>query len=135
MKVALVEDDTAVLELLSTLIRRYDRFELVAVVNNAEDALYKVGKSQPDIIITDIGLPGLSGIDFLQALKAVSSSSKVIVYSGYDDSNTVKLAFNAGAVGYIVKGGSQKELIRAISDVERGHRHLSKSLKKMNVED
>lgn len=135
MKVALVEDDTAVLEILSTLIRRYDRFELVAVVNNAEDALYKVGKSQPDIIITDIDLPGLSGIDFLHALKAVSSSSKVIVYSGYDDSNMVRLAFKAGAVGYIVKGGSQKELIRAISDVERGHRPLSHSLKKMNIED
>ena len=128
MKIVLVEDDPRVLKSLSSLIRKYNRFQLVAVVSNAEDALYSVGKWQPDMVIADIKLPGLSGIELMKALQSVSSKSKVLIYSGCKDKELVKLAIKAGAAGYIVKGGSGQELIHAISDVEQGLRPLSSSL-------
>lgn len=135
MKILLVEDDEELLSCLQSVLNKEARLSVVGVATNAEDAFYLISKTCPDLIIVDIGLPGMSGIELLKDLKASSLSLKVMAYSGKEDKETVFSAFRAGISGYILKGGSPKELVQAAFDVMEGGAPMSPRVARFIVEN
>jgi DNA-binding NarL/FixJ family response regulator len=100
------------------------------VISEAEDGLEAVGKAQdlkPDIILLDIGLPKLNGIEAARQMRQVSPSSKIIFLSQNNDLDIVRAALGTGALGYVRKIDAQRDLLRAVDAVLRGEQFISSS--------
>ncbi len=119
IRVFLIEDHPVVLEGLPHLIESEGRVEVVGAAQSAEEALPRLKSIVCDVVITDIGLPGMSGIEVIRQIKAQPWKAKVLVLSGYGESHLTD-AISAGADGYIMKSAGGARLRQAINDVHGG---------------
>jgi len=124
LKIILAEDHRALRKLLLINLRQDDRFELVAETGNGLEAVALVEKLRPDVLIMDIRLPGLEGIEATKKTKAILPSVKVIVMSMHDDPAHIYEALAAGGEGYVVKSGID-DLPQAIVKVANGEIYLT----------
>jgi DNA-binding NarL/FixJ family response regulator len=120
IRLALVEDNEAFREGFAMLLRSLDGIELVAQAVSGEDALLTVARTQPDVLVMDLNLPGIDGIETTKRLVNSSPHIRVLVLSMLEDDASVLAAMRAGACGYLVKGASQAEIVRAIEAVAAG---------------
>jgi DNA-binding NarL/FixJ family response regulator len=120
IRLALVEDNEAFREGFAMLLRSLDGIELVAQAASGEDALLTVARTQPDVLVMDLNLPGIDGIETTKRLVDSSPHIRVLVLSMLEDDASVLAAMRAGARGYLVKGASQAEIVRAIEAVAAG---------------
>lgn len=125
MRIAIVEDNTLLRENLVLLLGGEKNFEVCCSFGTAEEALPELVKSKPDIILVDIGLPGMSGIDLIKKLKTVHPDMEVMVHTVFDARDTVFAAIKAGATGYILKGASPRELVESIENLAKGGAPMS----------
>jgi DNA-binding NarL/FixJ family response regulator len=117
----LVEDNLRYRTTLTNLINRTPTMSCSQVFSRCEDALEKlVDLPSPDIILLDIGLPGINGIEGLQQFKKVVSATHVIMLTVYDDSDKVFDALCAGASGYLLKDSTPEKIIASIEEVLAG---------------
>jgi DNA-binding NarL/FixJ family response regulator len=123
----LVADDHAVVaEGLASLLR--GEFSLVGAVTDGAQLLEAARRLRPDVIVTDMAMPGLSGLDALRQLKADAVASRVIVLTMHADAQLAAEALRAGASGFVVKSVAGKELVAAIHTVLRGKTYLTAQL-------
>ena len=122
-RILLADDHVLVAEgLRAMLVPAYD---VVATVNNGRSLLEAAGTLKPDLIIVDIGMPQLNGLDATRLLKRLLPNVKVIILTMNEDSVLVAEAFRAGANGYLLKYAAPKELLQAIDEVLKGASYLS----------
>jgi DNA-binding NarL/FixJ family response regulator len=121
--VLLADDHAIVAEGLATLLK--GEFELVAIVNDGSELINAARQFRPDIIVADIAMPVLSGLEALRRLKAAKSAAKVIFLTMHADAQLATEAFRAGASGYVVKNSAGEELITAIREVLQGRTYLT----------
>lgn len=129
--VAIIEDDEKIRNYLSALIAGSGEFNLIASFSNAEDAIIFFEKGLGDsieVLLTDIQLPGKTGIDFTAWLKHLRPKIQVMVLSVYDDANHVFKALKAGASGYILKTTPSGKLIEALLDLKKGGSPMSSQI-------
>jgi len=119
-KVAIVEDDSGVRESLAVLINGASGFHCIGTYANAEAAIKQVPDNWPDIILMDINLPQMSGIDCVARLKALRPELHVLMLTVHVDSELIFKSLKAGASGYLIKQSSPAELLEAMSDVLMG---------------
>jgi DNA-binding NarL/FixJ family response regulator len=120
----LIADDHAIVsEGLARLLT--DQFDVVGTVKDASSLLEAAARLRPDIIITDISMPGLSGIEALRRLKNDKIESKVIVLTMHADAEVATEAMRAGASGFLVKLAAGDELVTAINEVLQGRLYLT----------
>jgi DNA-binding NarL/FixJ family response regulator len=120
----LIADDHAIVsEGLARLLT--DQFDVVGTVKDASTLLEAAARLRPDIIITDISMPGLSGIEALRRLKNDKIESKVIVLTMHADAEVATEAMRAGASGFLVKLAAGEELVTAINEVLQGRLYLT----------
>src|ERR1700722_17928066 len=119
-KVAIVEDNTGVRESLAVLINGTPGFRCVATCANAEVALKQLPADCPDIVLMDINLPQMSGIDCVVRLKQMRPAPHVLMLTVHVDSELIFKSLKAGASGYLIKQSSPAELLEAMSDVLMG---------------
>lgn len=120
ISVLLVEDHTMTRMGLSLVLEQAEGIELVA---EAEDGLSGVEKAQeysPDVILMDIGLPNIDGIEATKRIKEINPDSKVLIFTSRDNEDDVFASFKAGADGYIMKGSSPAQTTNAIKAVSEG---------------
>ena len=122
-KVLLADDHTVVAEGLATLLK--NRFDLVGTVGNGSELIDAARKLRPDVIVADISMPVLSGLEALRRLKAARSDAKVIFLTMHADAQLATEAFRAGASGYVLKQSAGEELIAAIQEVLQGRTYLT----------
>jgi DNA-binding NarL/FixJ family response regulator len=122
-KVLLADDHAIVAEGLATLLKGH--FDLVGTVNNGNELIDAAGKLRPDVIVADISMPVLSGLEALRRLKAARSEAKVIFLTMHADAQFATEAFRAGASGYVLKQSAGEELIAAIQEVLQGKSYLT----------
>jgi DNA-binding NarL/FixJ family response regulator len=122
-KVLLADDHTVVAEGLATLLK--NRFDLVGTVSNGSELIDAARKLRPDVIVADISMPVLSGLEALRRLKAARSEAKVIFLTMHADAQLATEAFRAGASGYVLKQSAGEELIAAIQEVLQGRTYLT----------
>jgi len=127
-KVLLADDHAMVVEGLATLLK--DRFDLVGTVGDGSALIDAARKLRPDVIIADIAMPVLSGLQALRRLKAAKNGAKVIFLTMHADAELATEAFRAGASGYVLKHSAGEELVTAIEEVVQDRMYLTPLLTK-----
>jgi DNA-binding NarL/FixJ family response regulator len=125
MKVSIVEDDVLLRQNLKLLLGGETGISVVSVYSTAEEALAGIKRARPEILLTDIGLPGMSGIDLIRELKYQMPELEIMAHTVFDDRETVFSAIKAGASGYILKGSTPRELIDALHTLAKGGSPMS----------
>jgi DNA-binding NarL/FixJ family response regulator len=123
--VVVVEDDRGLREQLVAILRSAPDIKCVGAFATAEEALAKIPAQNPDVVLMDIGLPGMSGIECVAQLKKLNSAPQVIMVTVYEDSDRIFRALKAGANGYLVKSSPPDELLDAVRDVDTGGAPMS----------
>lgn len=119
-RVVLVDDHPVYRDGLSMLLESIDEVEVVGVADDGTTALDVVEQADPDVVVMDVQMPGLDGIAATRELTARHPHLAVVVLTMSEDDETVFSAMRAGARGYLVKGSSQHEIVRAIRSVDSG---------------
>jgi len=122
-RVMLADDHAIVAQGLATLLK--DHFDLVGTVGNGNELIDAARKLRPDVIVADIAMPVLSGLEALRRLKAMRSEAKVIFLTMHADAQLATEAFRAGASGYVLKQSAGEELIAAIREALQGRTYLT----------
>jgi DNA-binding NarL/FixJ family response regulator len=124
-RVLIVEDHKIMRDGIKALLDRSTEFTVVGDVETGTEAIQACTELHPDIVLMDIGLVGLNGVESTSEVLRHSPSSKVIMLSMYDDEDSVVGSIRAGARGYVVKQASSGELLDALRAVARGGSYLS----------
>jgi DNA-binding NarL/FixJ family response regulator len=120
ISVSIVEDNDQLRATLARVLNRADGFRCLSQYANAEDALKDLPQVRPDVVLMDINLPGMNGVQCVRQLKALLPQVQVMMLTVYEDTENIFNALAAGANGYMLKRTSSKELLEAIQDVHRG---------------
>lgn len=120
ISVSIVEDSDKLRGTLARVINRADGFRCVSDYVNAEDALKGLPQVRPDVVLMDINLPGMNGVECVRQLKQLLPQTQVMMLTVYEDTENIYNALTAGASGYMLKRTSSKELLQAIQEVYRG---------------
>ena len=120
INVLLVEDHELYRMGLAMLLGKAENINLVAEASDGYDGIKKAREFSPDVILMDIGLPGIDGIEATQRIKEFLPNVKVLIFTSRDSENDVFEAFKAGADGYIMKGATPEQTISAITAVYEG---------------
>jgi DNA-binding NarL/FixJ family response regulator len=118
--VSIVEDSDQVRSTLARLINRAEGFRCLNQYANAEAALEGLPRERPDVVLMDINLPGMNGVECVRRLKQLAPETQVVMLTVYEDTENIFSALLAGATGYLLKRTSSAELLTAIRDVHKG---------------
>jgi DNA-binding NarL/FixJ family response regulator len=125
IKVAIVEDDEQVRENLATLIRETEGFECIGTFSSGEQALEEMPRRAPNVVLMDVNLPGMSGVECVRLLKSQIADLQVVMLTVYDDSDRIFQALQMGASGYLLKRSTSQEILHAVEEVHRGGAPMS----------
>ncbi len=120
LTVAIVEDDAGIRQSLVDLLSGHEEMECIADYGSVEEALRGLAARQPDVMLMDIGLPGISGIEGTAEIKKRWPSIHIMMQTVYDDDEKIFDSICAGASGYILKNATGEEILRAVSDIRGG---------------
>jgi DNA-binding NarL/FixJ family response regulator len=118
--VSIVEDNDQLRGTLARVIGRAEGFQCLSQYANAEAALEAVPNERPNVVLMDINLPGMNGVECARQLKQVVPATQVVMLTVYEDTENIFNALAAGASGYLLKRTKSAELLEAIRDVVRG---------------
>lgn len=132
----LIADDHGVMRAgLRALLEDEPDIEVVGEAADGEHGLQLAGKLLPDILLLDIGLPGIDGIEATRQLKKTHSQIKVLILSLYEDEKLLREAIKAGASGYVIKRAAEEELLAAIKAVARGDMYIHPAITRLLISD
>lgn len=129
LRFLLCDDHALFREGLAVLLERREGWQVVGQVADGEEAVRLAAELQPDLILLDVAMPGMSGIEAASALRTVSPHSAILALSMYGDAHYRRSMLAAGAVGYLLKNQASAELEEAIAAVQRGYTFLSPALR------
>jgi len=128
IRVFLIDDHALVRTGMRMILAQETDFEVVGEAESGEEALPVIRKLKPDVVLCDLHLPGYSGLEVTERIVRGDQGTRVIIVSVLEDGPLPKRLLEAGASGYLGKGGDAQELIRAVRDVARGKRYLGSSV-------
>ncbi len=121
IKVSIIEDDAWIRENLATRITQTEGFACVGSYRTGEEAVAQLPGRLPDVVLMDINLPKMNGIECVRQLKSRVPSAQILMLTVYEDSDKIFNSLLAGASGYLLKRTPQAEILEAIADVHRGN--------------
>ena len=134
IKVALVEDDAKLRDTLKRFLAGQPGLRCLGDYANAESALVGIPKDRPDVVLMDINLPGMDGIECVMRLRQALPSLKIIMLTVFEDSDQVFKALSAGAFGYLVKSIRPAKILEAIREVHTGGSPMSGNIARKVVQ-
>lgn len=134
IKVSIVDDDEGIRSSLAALIGRASALQLCGEYCNAETALDEIPVNLPDVVLMDINLPGMNGVECVQKLKVAFPELQVLMLTVYEDSDSLFNSFKAGASGYLLKRTASARLLEAIQDVHAGGSPMTPQLARRVVQ-
>ena len=134
INVAVVEDDEGIRNSLASLIRRAETLKLTGDFSDGETAVRELPNRPPDVVLMDINLPGINGVECVRQLKAALPTVQFLMLTVYEDSDSLFNSFKAGASGYLLKRTATQRLIEAIHDVHAGGSPLTPQLARRVVQ-
>jgi len=134
IKVSIVEDDRETLQSLTRLLGGAPNVQCLKSYSRGEDALTGVPVEKPDVLLVDINLPGISGIECVGALKSKLPNLRVLMLTSYQDSDRIFDSLRAGASGYLLKKSGYAELLQAIEQIHEGGAPMSMQVARQVVE-
>lgn len=134
IKVALVEDDDVIRESLGVLINGAVGFECVCASPSAEDALVRLPSAQAEVVLMDINLPRMSGVECVARLKDLCPSAQIVMLTMYEDDGAIFDSLAAGASGYLLKRTPHIQILEAIQEVHAGGSPMTGSIARRIVQ-
>lgn len=134
IKVSIVEDDEGVRESLAALINDAEGFECVSDHATAEEAIRQIPEKKPDVVLMDINLPNMSGIECVRKLKELVPQTQIMMLTMYEDGDQIFNSLMAGASGYLLKRTPHAKLLEAIHEVQRGASPMSGKIARVVVQ-
>ncbi|MEM0518668.1 response regulator transcription factor [Aequorivita flava] len=128
IKICIIEDDALILKSLQQVLNNADGFKVIGTYFSAEAALENFSENYPDVLLLDIDLPGISGIEAIAKLKKIQPDLNIVMLTIHEESEHVFSALRQGAVGYLVKGNHSKLLLDGIREVFEGGAPMSPSI-------
>ena len=125
-RVLLADDHQSMLEQTSAILRE---FEVIGTVRNGRDAIAEVQRLDPDVLVIDISMPVLNGLQAASHLQSLHCRTKIVFLTVHEDKDFVAAAFSVGASGYVVKSRMSSDLVAAIREVLQGHTFVSQSIR------
>jgi two-component system response regulator NreC len=135
IRIVLADDHTIIRSGLKLLLEQQPNFKVVAEAEDGRQAVELAAKNHPDVVIADIGMPLLNGIEATRQIVAHDPHPDVVILSMHSDESYVLRALKAGARGYILKNSAEADLIRAVRAVSEGKSFFSPVISKMLLED
>ena len=135
INVMLVDDHEVVLEGLIRILEKQGGIKIVTVARSAEEALEKIVRFPVDVIIVDIQLPGMNGIELIRRVKSDYPEIEAITLTVYDDEQLAKQAIKAGAIGYVIKDAAKDELVKAVRAAAKGESLISTSVARKLIDE
>jgi len=134
LRVIIVEDHALVRAGMRALVQKLDGIEVVSDVGDGWEAVNAVQRDSPDLVLMDIAMPGLNGLDATSRIVKESPATRVILLSMHANEEYLQQALQAGASGYLLKGAELAELEMAIRTVGRGESYLTPAVAKFAIE-
>jgi len=128
IKVMLVDDHAVVRMGFKMLLESASEIRVVAEAENGETGIKGYVEHKPDVVVMDITMPGIGGMEAIERILAKDSNAKILVLSAHEDSVHPKRVLNAGAMGYLTKRSAAEELIKAIRTVASGKKYIEASV-------
>ena len=135
IRILLADDHNVMRGGLRLLLERQPGFKVVGEASDGRQAVEQAEATQPDIIVLDIAMPNLSGIEAAQRISALLPQTRIIILSMHSDESYVLRALKAGAKGYLLKDSAENDLIEAIRAVDEGKAFFSPEISNIMVED
>ncbi|MCK5400788.1 MAG: response regulator transcription factor [Flavobacteriaceae bacterium] len=128
IRLAIAEDHQSLIDGIKLLLKYEDNITIVGTANDGKELLNIVEKKQPNVVLTDIRMPKMDGIEATKQIKAKHPNINVIAFSMFDQSEAVEQMLKAGASGYILKNSSLKEVLKAIVTVSQGNTYFDANI-------
>ncbi len=134
IRVMVVDDHDMVRSGLQVMLEVYDDLELVSVVSRGEDAVRVCAEVQPDVVLMDLIMPGINGVETTRRLRAICPEIQIIALTSFKEKDLVQGALQAGAIGYLLKNVSNEELAGAIRSAHAGRSTLAPEATRILIE-
>jgi two-component system, NarL family, response regulator NreC len=135
IRILLADDHTIVRKGLRLLLESHHGFQVVAEAANGREAVALAEQHQPDVVVMDVAMPGLNGIEAARQICVKETPSAIVFLSMHSDEGYVLKALKSGARGYLLKDSAEQDLISAVKTVSEGKAFFSPAISKMLVED
>ena len=135
IRILLTDDHTLFRQGIKTLLSNESDLEIVGEAANGAEAVEKISELRPDIVLMDIGMPGLSSFEATRQIKKVRPDTRILFLTMYDDEDYLVQCMEVGASGYVLKDSPAQQLLAAIRDVYRGGSYLSPRMLSQLVDD
>jgi DNA-binding NarL/FixJ family response regulator len=132
--VSIVEDDPQARKIIAGWISRASGFRLAGDWGDAESALKLLPEKKPDVVLMDINLPGMNGVEAVRRLKPVLPATQFVMLTVYEDADHIYNALSAGATGYLLKQTPREELLSALGEVHRGGSPMTSNIARKVVQ-
>lgn len=127
--ILIADDHTLVRETWSFILNTDERFKVIAECGSGEDAVEQAKQLRPNIVIMDINLPGMNGIEATQLIRKYSPASRILGVSLHTQPTYARKMIQKGAMGYVTKNSSREEMFKAIVEVQAGRRYICDEIK------
>ncbi len=134
LQVMVIDNDPKFHETYRYYFHTYSEYSLCGIYTSAEDALEDYHMQEPDIILSEVNLPGISGIEAISQFRKMDAEANMLIVSNDNDFNTIKTAFKYGAVGYLTKPISKKRLLHALNSIKDEGAALSNDIIKKIID-
>jgi DNA-binding NarL/FixJ family response regulator len=124
IRVLIVEDYEPFQRFVTSILQKQPELQIIGNVSDGLEAVQKAKELQPDLILLDIGLPSLNGIEVAQQIRKLSPKSKILFVSQESSADVVQEALGAGAQGYVLKSDARRDLLEGVNAVLRGERFV-----------
>ncbi|HEU4901324.1 MAG TPA: response regulator transcription factor [Flavisolibacter sp.] len=127
--ILIADDHTLVRETWSFILNTDDRFQVIAECGSGEEAVELAKQLRPNIVIMDINLPGMNGIEATQLIRKFSPASRILGVSLHTQPTYARKMIQKGAMGYVTKNSSREEMFKAITEIQAGRRYICEEIK------
>jgi DNA-binding NarL/FixJ family response regulator len=134
IRVSIVEDDTALRRTMADVLRQAEDCAFVGAYGSAEEALREIPQDPPQVLLMDIDLPGMNGVECVRQLADLAPQTQILMLTVFKDAPSIFNALSAGAVGYLVKPVRSAQLVEAIHDVYGGGAPMTSSIARKVVQ-
>lgn len=134
-RIAIVDDHQVVIDGLTTMLGTFPHLELVFTTQSGHELLAQLPYSTPDVLLMDIQMPEINGIDLCKQVSKHYPKVRIIAFSSFDDSNYVKQIFRSGAKGYLLKNTDKQTILNAIDRVMTGEEVMDETIKKILLQE
>ncbi len=135
IRLAIIDDHAVVLDGLKAMLNAFENLEVIYTTQSGQALLEYFQTDVPDVLLMDIQMPEINGIDLCKQVLQQHDDIKIIAFSSFDDSNYVKQIFRSGAKGYLLKNSDKHTIVNAIETVMLGDEYMDDTIKKILLQE